>query len=104
MKISPLRHSLSLQPNLNPKEARIKMKLYPSLGEVKPTMKIRPKLVIIRHSQSKNVANLLLLILVPMQDSKTVMLSAIQMPSFSALQVVFIYLIFHQMRIIQSLH
>jgi DNA mismatch repair ATPase MutL len=52
----------------------------------------------------KNVANLLLLMLVPMQDSKTVMLSAIQMPSFSALQVVFIYLIFHQVIIIQSLN
>ncbi len=61
--------------------------------KVKPAMKIRPELVIIRHSQSENVANLLLLILVPMQDSKTVMLSAIQMPSFSALQVVFIYLL-----------
>jgi hypothetical protein len=67
-------------------------------------MKIRPELIIIRHSQSKNVVNLLLLILVQMQDSKTVMLSAIQMPSFSALQVVFIYLIFHQVRIIQSLN
>jgi len=38
--------------------------------------------------------------LVPMQDSKTVMLSAIQMPSFSALQVVFVYLISHQVKII----
>ncbi len=52
---------------------------------------IRPELIIIRNSQIINVANLLLLILVPMQDSKTVMLSAIQMPSFSALQIVFIY-------------
>jgi hypothetical protein len=64
----------------------------------------RLKLIIIRHSQTDNVVNLLLLMLVPMQDSKTVMCTAIQMPSFSALQVVFVSLISHQVKIIQSLH
>jgi len=37
--------------------------------------------------------------LVQMQDSKTVMCTAIQMPSFSALQVVFFSLISHQVKI-----
>jgi hypothetical protein len=64
-------------------------------------MKKRPKLVIIRHSKSENIVNYLLLMLVPMQDSRTVMCTAIQMRSFSALQVVFFSLISHQVKIIQ---
>jgi len=82
----------------------MKTKLHPSLGKVKAMMKKRLKLINIRHSQSQYMVNLLLLMLVPMQDSKTVMCTAIQMPSFSALQVVFFSLISHQVKIIQSLH
>jgi len=48
--------------------------------------------------------DLLLIILVPMQDSKTVMWTAIQMPFFSALQVVFVSLISHQVKNILSFH
>ena len=66
--------------------------------------KKRPELIIIGISQSNYVVNLLLLMMVPMQDSRTVMCAAIQMPSFSALQVVFVYLISDQVKIIQSLH
>jgi len=67
----------------------MKTKRHASLGKVNAMMKKRPKLVIIRHSKSEYVVNLLLLMLVQMQDSKTVMCTSIQMPSFSALQVVF---------------
>jgi len=66
--------------------------------------KKRLKLYITRNLHSDNVVNLLLLMLVPMQDSKTVMCAAIQMPSFSALQVVFVSLISHQVKNIKSLH
>ncbi len=59
---------------------------------------------IISNSHSDYAMNLLLLILVPMQDSKTVMWTAIQMPSFSALQVVFVSLISHKVKNIHSFH
>ena len=48
-------------------------KLHTSLGKVTSMIKKSPKLHIIRHSHTDNVMNLLLSILVPMQESKTVM-------------------------------
>jgi hypothetical protein len=100
-------HSQSFQPSLNPRlrEARVKTILHTRLQPTSLNPRRRViKFNIILHSHTGDVVNLLLSMLVPMQDSKTVMCTAIQMPSFSALQVVFVSLISHQVIIIQSLN
>jgi hypothetical protein len=69
-----MRQNLSLKPSLDSKgEAMMKTKNHPSLGKVTAMIKKRPNIHIISNSHPDNAINLLLLIIMPMQDSKTVM-------------------------------
>ncbi len=56
-----------------PRRSKDQDKTHPSLGKVTAMIKKRPNIHIISNSHFDYAMNLLLLILVPMQDSKTVM-------------------------------